>query len=75
LEARRGTDGRTSYRAKVRLKGHPAETATFERKTNAKRWAQQAEAAIREGRHFHLPQLANDLLRRVPLPPHAHLLC
>jgi integrase len=52
IEARRGTDGRASYRAKVRLKGHPPQTATFERKTDAKRWAQQTEAAIREGRHF-----------------------
>lgn len=44
--------GETSYRVQVRLKGHPTETASFHRLTDAKRWAQQTEAAIREGRHF-----------------------
>jgi integrase len=37
---------------KVRLKGYPAQSATFDRLTDAKRWAQQTEAAIREGRYF-----------------------
>lgn len=41
-----------TYRVKVRLKGYPTETATFERLTDARRWAQQTEAAMREGRHF-----------------------
>ncbi len=44
--------GNTTYRVKIRLKGHPPQTATFERKTDAKQWAQQTETAIREGRHF-----------------------
>lgn len=44
--------GKRSYRAVVRLKGHPAQSATFARKTDAKRWAAQTEAAIQEGRHF-----------------------
>lgn len=52
IDARRGKDGKTSYRVRVRLKGHPPQVASFERKTDAKRWAQQTEAAIREGRHF-----------------------
>ncbi len=42
----------TTYRVKIRLKGHPPQTATFERKTDARRWAQRTEAAIREGRYF-----------------------
>ncbi len=42
----------TTYRVKIRLKGHPPQTATFERKTDARHWAQQTETAIREGRHF-----------------------
>ncbi|WPL15579.1 Integrase [Thiorhodovibrio winogradskyi] len=46
-----GTGART-YRVEVRLKGHPRQSATFTRKTDAKKWAQQNEAAIREGRHF-----------------------
>ena len=41
-----------SYRVKVRLKGQPAQSATFERKTDAKHWAQDTEAAIRQGRYF-----------------------
>ncbi len=40
------------YRVRVRLKGFPPQMATFRRKTDAKRWAQQTEAAIREGRYF-----------------------
>lgn len=41
-----------SYRVKVRLKGFPLQSATFERLTDAKKWAQQTESAIRDGRHF-----------------------
>jgi integrase len=36
----------------VRIKGHPSQYASFKRKTDAERWIQQTEAAIREGRHF-----------------------
>jgi len=42
----------TSYRVMVRLKGHPPESATFSRKTDASKWAQDTESAIREGRYF-----------------------
>jgi integrase len=52
IEQRKTGDGQTRYRVLVRLKGHPAQSATFERKTDAKRWALHTEAAIREGRHF-----------------------
>jgi integrase len=52
IEKRQGDDGRISYRVKVRLKGHPTQTATFERKTDALKWANSTEAAIREGRYF-----------------------
>lgn len=46
-------DGKTTtYRARVRLKGYPLQTATFNRLTDAKRWVQDTESAIREGRHF-----------------------
>lgn len=40
------------YRVQIRLKGHPIQRATFERKTDAKKWIQQTETAIREGRYF-----------------------
>lgn len=39
------------YRVKVRLKSHPV-TATFERLTDARIWAQQTESAIRERCYF-----------------------
>lgn len=52
VQERKTDDGKTHYRVQVRLKGHPTTTATFERKTDAKLWAQQTEAAMREGRHF-----------------------
>src|SRR6266566_8003453 len=47
IEKRNGT-----YRVKVRLKGHPTQNATFQTLTEAKRWAQSIEAAIRERRYF-----------------------
>jgi len=52
IEKRTSKTGMVSYRVKVRLKGHPTQTASFERRTDAKKWAQQTETAIREGRHF-----------------------
>lgn len=52
IQKRSSKRGETSYRVEVRLKGYPAQRATFSRLTDAKRWAQSIEAAIREGRHF-----------------------
>jgi integrase len=52
IEKRVSKDGKTSYRVKIRLKGFPSQSATFERLTDAKKWTQQIESAIREGRHF-----------------------
>lgn len=52
IEKRTSKAGETSYRVKIRLKGYPGQTATFERITDAKKWVQQTESAIREGRHF-----------------------
>ena len=40
------------YRVQVRIKGYPAQSATFTKRSDAKRWGQQTEAAIREGRYF-----------------------
>ncbi len=45
-------DGKVTHRVRIRMKGYPIQTASFERLTDARRWAQQTEAAIREGRHF-----------------------
>lgn len=53
IEKRTSKDGKTSYRVKIRLQGRQPETASFKRLTDAKKWATQTEAAIREGRYFH----------------------
>ena len=52
IEKRTTDTGETSYRVKIRLKGYPPQTATFKRLTDAKKWTQDTESAIREGRHF-----------------------
>lgn len=40
------------WRVKIRRKGVPTLTATFERKTDAAAWGAKIETAIKEGRHF-----------------------
>lgn len=54
IRARKSRAGRVvSYQATVRLRGLQRPLyASFERLTEAKRWIQQEEARIREGRHF-----------------------
>jgi hypothetical protein len=52
IQERKGRDGKTVYRVQIRVKGTPIQRATFDRKTDAKLWAQQTEADIRAGRHF-----------------------
>lgn len=52
IEKRLGNDGKSSYRVKVRLKGQPTISATFQRLTDAKKWAQDTESDIRHNRHF-----------------------
>lgn len=52
IEKRISKEGQITYRVKVRLKGFPVQSATFERLTDARKWAQQTETSIREGRHF-----------------------
>lgn len=56
IQKRTTADGDVSYRVQVRLKGHPSETASFARLADAKKWAQNTESAIREGRHFKTSQ-------------------
>lgn len=45
-------NGKMRFQVIIRLKGTPSQIATFTRLTDAKKWAQHTEAAIREGRHF-----------------------
>ncbi len=56
IEKRITNEGKTSFRVKVRMKGYPPQTATFDRITDAKKWSQDTESAIREGRHFKTSQ-------------------
>ncbi|MBS0586861.1 MAG: site-specific integrase [Proteobacteria bacterium] len=44
--------GKPSYTVEIRLKGYPRQTATFKRLTDAKKWTQDIESAIRNGKHF-----------------------
>jgi integrase len=52
FEERIKKNGKKVYRVRVRLKGHPAELATFDRLTDARKWAADIESSIRDGRHF-----------------------
>lgn len=52
ITKRTDSDGKTRYQVKVRLRGYPQQSATFDRLTDAKKWGTQTEAAIRERRHF-----------------------
>jgi len=55
----------TKWRVLVRLKGSPPQSATFARKTDALRWAQATESAIREGRYFATPEARRRTLREL----------
>ena len=56
IQKRTSTDkeGRqcTSYRVQIRRRGFPPVTATFERKTDADKWAGETEADMRRRRYF-----------------------
>lgn len=52
IRKRTAKDGTVSHRVEVRLKGFPAQRATFRRLTDARKWAINTESAIREGRYF-----------------------
>ncbi len=48
VEGKRGS----KYKVEVRMKGFPPQTARFDRLTDAKKWAQDTESAIRDRRYF-----------------------
>lgn len=52
IRKRSKKDGSASYLVEIRMKGMPAQNATFHRLTDAKKWIQDTESAIREGRYF-----------------------
>ena len=61
-------DGSVSYHAEVRLKGYPPQRDSFRTRTLAKKWIQDVESAIRDGRHVRLAEAkkhtVNDLIDR-----------
>ncbi len=65
---KREREAGTAYRVKIRLRGYPPADATFDRITDAKRWAAETETSIRAGRWFqHVEAKRNtlaDLIRR-----------
>jgi len=54
IREKRRADGSCSFHVQIRVKGTPPVTETFDRKTDAKRWAAETEAAIRQRRHFNV---------------------
>lgn len=52
IQERKRKDGKISFTVTIRLKGFPIQTATFARKTDAQKWIQDTESAIRDGRYF-----------------------
>ena len=46
------SNGQKVYQAKIRLRGFPPQSAVFERLTDARKWVQETESAIRQGRYF-----------------------
>jgi integrase len=52
IQKRINAAGGTSFHVRVRLRGHPTQTCTFARLTDAREWVQQTETAIRDGRYF-----------------------
>jgi integrase len=52
IETRTSKSGAVSYRAKVRHKGCRSLSASFPRKTDAKKWATQVESDLLQGKHF-----------------------
>jgi hypothetical protein len=64
IESRTAEDGTTTHRVKVRLKGHPTQSASFSRLTDARKWAQATEAAMREGRYCKVPEAKRKTLTR-----------
>jgi integrase len=58
IEERKQNDGTTAYRVKVRIKGRPAESQTFEKRSDAKNWATKREYELRNELRFGIPATA-----------------
>ena len=56
---RKGKDGKTVWQAQVRRKGYPSQIRTFDRKTDAKKWARKVEHEIDEGSWRNVKEASN----------------
>lgn len=52
VQRRVSKNGKVSYRALVRLKGHKPRTATFLKRADAVTWGQETETKIRQSKYF-----------------------
>jgi integrase len=52
VQRRVSPNGKVSYRASVRLKGHKSKTATFLKRADAVTWGQETETKIRQSKYF-----------------------
>ena len=52
VQRRVSSNGKISYRASVRLKGHKSKTATFLKRIDAVTWGQETETKIRQSKYF-----------------------
>ena len=59
IRERTNPNGQRVYHVQIRMKGVPPQTATFERLTDARRWASDTESAIRSRRYF-IPDESRD---------------
>lgn len=56
-------DGSVTYHAEVRLKGYPPQRESFRTRTLAKKWIQDTESSIRDGRHFRIAEAKKHTVR------------
>jgi hypothetical protein len=52
IEKRTSRDGKITYRAKIRIKGFPDQTATFTKLSLAKDWVARTETKIKDGKYL-----------------------
>ncbi len=68
IEKRINNKGETSYRAKIRIKGFPTQTATFSKLTTAKDWVARTETKIKDGKYINEIQsrkhTVSDIIKR-----------
>jgi hypothetical protein len=56
IKERLAKDGTKRYTVDIQLKGQHSQRATFKRLTDARKYVQDTESAIREGRYFKTTQ-------------------